>query len=123
MSHQTLVEIATAAATNRPIEPLLPRHISSNRRTGVTKAIARGLEVSRDDLPEILTPTGRRPTEAERRRFVELQKKRDAHATQLEIDPTLIASRATLSDLAHNWEKHAPELMEWQRDLLSDQLP
>jgi hypothetical protein len=36
----------------------------------------------------------------------------------LDIDPTLIASRGTLSDLAHDWDKQAPELMKWQRELL-----
>jgi hypothetical protein len=59
-----------------------------------------------------------RPTEAERKRFLELQKRRDASAHELDLDPTLIASRATLSDLARNWDKHAGELMRWQRDLL-----
>jgi len=41
----------------------------------------------------------------------------------LSIDPTLIASRSTLSDLAYNWDKHAPELMNWQRELLNRQQP
>jgi hypothetical protein len=48
-----------------------------------------------------------------------LQAKRDAQAKRLEIDPTLIASRGTLSDLARNWEKYSGELMNWQRDLLT----
>jgi hypothetical protein len=47
-----------------------------------------------------------------------LEKRRDAHAHQLGIDPTLIASRATLMELARDWDKHAPELMNWQRELL-----
>ena len=47
-----------------------------------------------------------------------MQKHRDAHAAALGIDPTLIASRGMLSDLAHDWDKHVGELMNWQRDLL-----
>ena len=39
-------------------------------------------------------------------------------AAELGIDPTLIASRAVLSDLAHDWNKHEKELMKWQRDIL-----
>ena len=31
---------------------------------------------------------------------------------------TLIASRGMLSGLAHDWDKHAGELMQWQRELL-----
>jgi hypothetical protein len=30
----------------------------------------------------------------------------------------LLASKATLSDLAQNWEKYSPQLMNWQRELL-----
>ena len=48
--------------------------------------------------------TCRRPSEGERRRFAELQKRRDSHAASLGIDPTLIASRGMLSDLAHDWD-------------------
>ena len=118
MSHEALVDIAAASATARPIEPLLPRHLSERRRSGVLKTVARGLAIPAESHPKILRHVGRRPTEAERRRYMELQKRRDARAAELGIDPTLIASRATLSDLAHNWEVNAPELMTWQRQLL-----
>jgi ribonuclease D len=119
LSHETLVDAAAAAATQRPVEPLLPRNMSERRRNGVAKAIAEGLAVSSDKYPKILQRTNHRPTEAERKRFMELQKFRDAHAHELGIDPTLIASRGTLSDLARNWDKHAGELMNWQRELLT----
>lgn len=119
MSHQGLVEIAAAAAAARPIEPLLPKHLSERRRSALSKAIARGLGIYPDHHPRILRPVGRRPSEAERRRFLELQHRRDTRASELGIDPTLIASRAVLSDLARKWEKHSSELMKWQRDLLT----
>jgi ribonuclease D len=118
ISHESLVEIAAASATARPIELFLPKHFSERRRSGLTKAIARGLGLTPDQHPKILRAISRRPSEAERRRFMDLQKRRDARAAELEIDPTLIASRATLSDLAHNWEKHSAELMSWQRQLI-----
>jgi ribonuclease D len=118
LSHQALVDIAAAAATAQPIEPFLPRHISDRRRGGLMSAIARGQGLSPDHHPGPLRRVCRRPSEGEKRRFAELQKYRDAHAARLGIDPTLIASRGTLSDLAHDWDKHAGELMNWQRDLL-----
>jgi ribonuclease D len=118
MKHETLVEIAAASAMARPIDVLLPKHFSDRRRSGLMKAIAHGLGVSPEDHPKILRNIGRRPNEAERRRYLELQKHRDTHSTALGIDPTLIASRSMLSDLAHNWEKHQGELMAWQRELL-----
>jgi len=119
MSHGSLVEIAAAAATKRAVDGLLPKHLSERRRGGVLKGIARGLGVSPEEHPRILKPMGRRPSEAERRRFIELQRRRDTRAVELGIDATLIASRGVLSDLAHDWDKHAAELMSWQRELLT----
>jgi len=119
MSHDSLVEIAAAASTSRPIQPFLPRHLSERRRAGVLKAIALGLGQSPEHYPKILRTIGRRPSEAERRRFLDLQKRRDAKAADLDIDSTLIASKATLSDLAHDWDKYSRDLMNWQRELLT----
>jgi ribonuclease D len=119
LSHQALVEIAEAAASGRPVENLIPKHLSERRRAGVVKAVSQGLRVQPDDFPKLLRSTGRRPSETERRRYAELQKRRDARAEELGLDPTLIASRGVLSDLAHNWDEFAPELMSWQRALLT----
>jgi hypothetical protein len=49
----------------------------------------------------------------------ELEKKRDRRAAELDIDPTLIASRAMLVLLAKDWEMHQTGLMRWQRELLT----
>jgi len=118
LSHDLLVDLAAAAAGHLPIEPLGPRHLTPRRREGLARAIQAGLKLSADQHPEPLRHTSRRPNEAERRRFGEFEHRRNAHAHRLDIDPTLIASRATLSDLAHSWDTHAPELMTWQRELL-----
>jgi ribonuclease D len=118
LSHEALIHIATAAVAQRPTDPFLPRHISERRRAGLLRSIERGLKLPPEQYPDLPEQTGRRPSEAERRRFSELQRRRDARAAALDIDPTLIASRATLSDLARNWEKSAKELMNWQRQLL-----
>src|SRR2546427_11369034 len=91
MSHEALVEISAAAATGRPIDPFLPRYFSERRRGALLKAISHGLGVPPQAQPEILRVLGRRPSEAEKRRFLELQKRRDTRATDLGIDPTLIA--------------------------------
>jgi ribonuclease D len=119
LSHEALVDVAAAAATQRPIEPFLPRSISERRRNGVAKAIEEGRSVPADKWPKIVERKSHRPTDAERKRFMDLQTRRDAQAKALGIDPTLIASRGTLSDLARNWEKYSAELMNWQRELLT----
>jgi ribonuclease D len=118
MSHEALVEMAAASATSRPLDPFLPKHISERRKTALMQAIKEGLGVAPEAHPALLRNISRRPGEQERKRFLELQKRRDASAAALGIDPTLIASRAVLSDLAHDWEKYENELMNWQRQLL-----
>ena len=75
--------------------------------------------VPAEKFPEKIRHRSQRPTEAEFRRFRELEKTRDRHAHELQIDPTLIAPKSVLGDLARNWEKHAPELMNWQQKLLA----
>ncbi len=119
MSHTALVEIAAATAAARPIDGFLPRHISERRRAALMKSVAHGLALPPEQHPKILRFSSRRPTEAERRRFLDLERRRNVRAAELDIDPTLIASRSTLSDLAHDWAKHSPDLMNWQRELLS----
>jgi ribonuclease D len=120
LSHEALVEIAAAAATRRPIESFFPRHLSERRRAGLTGAVTDGLAVPPPQQPQLLRRISRRPTDAERKRFLELQKHRDVRANELGIDPTLIASRATLGDLARDWDEHIGELMNWQRELLKN---
>ena len=52
-------------------------------------------------------------------RFNALKLIRDKQANELQLDPTLIASRSTLVLLSQNWEKYSRDLMEWQRQLLT----
>jgi ribonuclease D len=118
LSHERMVDIADAAAARQPFENILPPKMSPRRRETLLEAVKAGLAVAADKQPEVLRHKFHRPSEAEFRRFRELEKIRDAHAHRLGIDPTLIASKATIGDLARNWDKHAPELMGWQRELL-----
>jgi len=118
LRHEDLVEIAAAAAEARPVELLVPKHLSERRRAGLSEAVKVGLSLAAEKHPEIPRYKSRRPSEVERRRFTEIEKRRDARAHQLGIDPTLIASRATIADLAHNWDATSADLMSWQRELL-----
>jgi ribonuclease D len=119
LSHETLIEIAAAAVTHGQIDILLPRHFSSRRKDGLQEAIQRGLQVLASEHPHPLRSQARRHNETERRRFVELENRRNQKAAELQLDPTLIASRATLLALAGDWARHKVELMDWQRELLT----
>ncbi len=118
LSHERIVDIAAAAAAQQPFENIIPPKMSPRRRETLLDAVKAGLATPPDKWPEILRHKFNRPNEAEFRRFRELEKIRNAHAQKLAIDPTLIASKATLGHLARDWDRHAPELMNWQRELL-----
>jgi ribonuclease D len=113
-----MVEISAAAAEHQPVEHLIPLRMHPRRKENLMKAVSAARAVKPDQFPEKIRHRSQRPTEAEFRRFRELEKIRDRHAHELQIDPTLIAPKSVLGDLARNWEKHAPELMNWQRELL-----
>jgi ribonuclease D len=119
LSHETLIAVSSAATNNGGIDSLLPRHFSSRRKDGLLEAIQRGLALEPQEHPQPLRSNARRQTEAERRRFVAMEQGRNRCATALELDPTLIASRATLMGLAQDWDRFNGELMDWQRDILA----
>lgn len=113
----TMVHLAAMAVEDAGcVFDLVPRHFSVRRRHGILQAIAKGRAAK--SLPEVLRPKSRRQSEVERRRLHESTRRRNHHATQLGIDPTLIASRAVLAMLARDWSAYEKELMEWQRALL-----
>jgi ribonuclease D len=112
------VDLAVAAAARQPIDPVLPSHFTPRRRQGVHGTVRTALALPTEKHPKPISRKSRWPGESEKRRFVELNKRRDAAAHRLDIDPTLIASRATLGELANDWDKYAPGLMRWQRELM-----
>jgi ribonuclease D len=118
LSHETLISLALVATAHGQIDGLLPRHFSSRRKDGLQEAIQRGLHLEPQEHPHPLRHQSRRQTEAERRRFLELENRRNQRASELALDPTLIASRATLLALAGDWDRHKGDLMDWQRELL-----
>ena len=119
LSHETLIALAHAATNHGQIESLLPRHFSPRRMDGLQEAIQKGLHLEPHEHPHPLRSPSRRQTEAQRQRFLQLESQRNHRAAQLELDPTLIASRATLLALASDWDQHNAELMDWQRELLT----
>ena len=118
LSHEAMVEISAAAVEQRPFEPFLPRHFSGRRQDGLDRAIKAGLARLPGEHPDFLRTKSYRQTEAERRRFMALEERRNARAAELGIDPTLIASRATMLALAHDWESAGADLMAWQKQIL-----
>jgi ribonuclease D len=119
LSHEKMVDISLAAAARQPYEQHIPPRMHPRRRENLVEAAMAGQAVPRENLPKKIRHISQRPTEAEFRRFRELENIRDRHAHELQIDPTLIAPKSVLGDLARDWERYSGELMGWQRALLA----
>ena len=76
LSHEKLVEIAATAAERQPVENLLSPRMSPRRRDALLEAVRSGLAVPADRQPDIIRHKFDRPTEAERRRYAELELQR-----------------------------------------------
>lgn len=120
LSHETMIGLAAAAAGRQPVEPWISPRMHPRRREALHAALRAGQAVPAGSLPGFIRHYSKRPTEQEFRRFRELEQRRDRRAQELGMDPTLIASKATLGELAQAWETAAAELMTWQRELLQD---
>ena len=118
LSHETMIAISVAVAEQQPFEPMIPPRMHPRRRETLLQAVRTAQAVPPEQFPQLIKHRSQRPTEAEFRRFRELERVRDRHAHELQIDPTLIAPKSVMGDLARDWDKYAPELMNWQRNLL-----
>jgi ribonuclease D len=118
-STEDMVALAALAAAGQPYEHLIPRRFSPGRRQRLVQAVSKALQLPLEKCPH---PMPRRPslrlTAQQRRLMNELQARRDAQAARLQMDPTLIAPRATLVALATDGEAARRQLMTWQQKLL-----
>ena len=120
LAHDRLIDLASTSAEGGDYLHMLPRRISPRRRDGIIDAIRRGCSEPSVNHPQpIKAPSRRNVTNKQKCRFSELQARRDKHAGELGIDPTLIASRATLMTLALDGNDGIANLLNWQRDLLA----
>jgi ribonuclease D len=118
LNHDLVLRLAHEAERIKHIDRILPPRLSARRKEGILHAIAHAQRVPDQELPQKRINVLYQPTVAEQRRFLTLKQIRDKKAAELQIDPTLIASRSTLVLLSQDWEKYKPDLMSWQRELL-----
>jgi ribonuclease D len=120
LSHDLILSLADKAANGDDYVRLLPRRIPERRRQAIREVIERGVSMSPADHPQPIKPPRRRNMSAQQKnQFEELQERRNKHAEELGIDPTIIASRATLMGLAQETEESSADLQGWQRELLA----
>jgi ribonuclease D len=93
----------------------------------LVEAARRGAACDPDRHPEVRTVARPRPDPVLEAETLRLKEVRDRVATELALEPSLVASRATLEDVARRriagadpWE--GADLRAWQRDLLAPRL-
>jgi len=118
LSHELLLGLAEAAANDHAVESQLPSWLSHRRRDGLLATVQRALETPESQWPKPFRPQGRRLTIAQRHRLDRLERHRDEQSARLQIDPSLLASRSTLTALAADWDRNSALLLPWQRQLL-----
>ena len=118
LSHDALLDLSIAAVDDAPLDPLLPRRFAPHRREGVLQAVTRGLILPPDECPVVVRGATHHPTEGERSRFDRFKAQRDRQATELGLDPTIIASKQTLELLSRKNSEPTKLLQGWQRELM-----
>jgi ribonuclease D len=115
LHNEQLIHAATEFDAGRTAEF---KQLRGSRLHRFREAVTRGLQLPESDWPKFVRPNRARPTREEEARFKELRSKRDKLAAELQLDPSLIAPKATLERLASGDAEAAEKLLPWQREML-----
>jgi len=118
LSHDDMVKVASDASYLSLEDLRLPARFSARRREALLDAVERGLRVPESQMPKRRPREMNHPDVAMLRRFHQLKKKRDEAAIKHQIDPTLIAPKADLLELARSPSGEDDHMMRWQREAL-----
>ena len=111
-----LVEWSLAIVKGEPLE--VPRYIRGRRQRRLEDAIDKARNLPESAWPERPRGRRRRWDDSQEAEYTRLAKKRDEVAQELDIDPSVLASRAILERLI--WKEEEPQslLLPWQREVL-----
>src|SRR2546421_8924893 len=109
--------IETARAVSKGETPQF-RHFSERRARDFQATINTALALKEEDWPETRKRHADRPTREMERAAETLRKRRDHAASELKIEPSFIAPRATIDAIAANGARAEQLLVPWQRSLL-----
>lgn len=115
LRNDQLIESARAAARGE-----MPqfRHFSERRAHDFRALINSALELKEEEWPETRKRRGERPTREMERAAEAMRKRRDQAASELKIEPSFIAPRATIDAIATDGARAEQLLAPWQRSLL-----
>lgn len=112
---EQLIEAAGRLDHNQDVEF---SQLHGPRRHRFFEAVEKAKALPESEWPQIIRKPRPRPTRTEEERFRALKTKRDAVATELKLDPSLIAPKSMLESLAANPEETATRMLPWQRATL-----
>ncbi len=115
LRNEDLIMVAAKSDGNEPWEI---HHLRGSRRQSFIEAVQRGMNVPQERWPQrVFAERTPRDLEAEKR----VQKYRiirDKKASELSLDPSLIANKSMLEMLGREKEKALELMMPWQRELM-----
>jgi ribonuclease D len=119
LSPDAMVKLSEEATQEGDIAKWLPRRIPDYRQREIQKCIKSFKSMPNGEWPERhKSPPRKHITPPQKKRFEEIQKKRNKEAAYLAIDPTIIASRATMVRLACEAEGVFDDVLPWQQEVL-----
>jgi len=97
--------------------------VRSPSASDLLDAVRRGVDVPEAERPEVRIDARERLDPAVEVRIARIKQRRDAVAADLALDPSVIASRAVLEEMAKRWEAgddpwDVADLRRWQAGLL-----
>jgi ribonuclease D len=115
LQNEKLIE--AAGRLDRGEEVAFP-HFSSSRQRRFIAAAQAALALPPEEWPRPIRKPRLRPTPEQERFFAALKTRRDAIATKLGLDPSLIAPKATLEQIAADPPSAVSRLLPWQLSLV-----
>jgi ribonuclease D len=119
LRNDQLIEAARAASTG---ETPQFRHFSERRARDFEATINSALALKEEDWPETRKRRGERPTREMERAAEAMRRRRDQAASELKIEPSFIAPRATIDAIAADRARAEQFLVPWQRQLIGLQV-
>ncbi len=113
MSHEEMLEIADLVSQDKKWKA--PK-LSQDRATRFQEVLDKALTIPEEEWPQEIIPVRVSITKKEADSFRKLKELRDRKAYELGLDPSIIASKASLEAVAKNI--NAPALLPWQRGVL-----
>lgn len=120
LSPDHAVGLASATARWGKVPSSFPRHLSPGRCDRLTRAIEGALASPAAEWPKRLRHEHKRMPLWVGRRAASLREYRDRKAAELNLDPSFVASKSQLLELAELGDPEKTSLMRWQAALLKD---